>query len=139
MKIASEGQSGFPTERHSTASSLLAKFLPNQRVEHKMAAAKPSLRSKPSISYAESEGSTPSVPQTPEKSREGFVAIDAEEESEDELIKYVERKSSGRHSLRSRRSLIMSSKAAENAERKANKATHVSFLRSTGLYNYIHH
>lgn len=95
-----------------------------------MAAAKTSLRSKPFISYAESKGSAPSAPPTPEKSREEFVAVDAVEESEDELIKYVERKSSGRHSLRPRSSLTLSLKAAENGDRKSNKANDVSFYMS---------
>ena len=131
MQISSEGisSSGAPTVRRRTASSL-AKFLPNQRVEHKMAATKASVRSKPFISYAESNGSSPSAPLTPETSREAFVAVDTVEESEDELIKYIERKTSGRHSLRPRSSLTLSLKASENRDKKPNRATDVSFYIS---------
>lgn len=85
-----------------------------------MAAAK---RSKPSTSYAESNGPAPSAPPTLEKS---CVAVDTVEESEDELIKYVQRKSSGRHSLRPRSALTLSLKAAENGDRKPNNAADVS-------------
>lgn len=132
MQIPGEGLSSseIPTVRRSTASSLLAKFLPNQKVEHKMAAAKNSLRSKLSISYAESAGSIPSAHPTQGKSRGELVVVDAVEESEDELIKYVERKSSGRHRLRPRSSLTLSLKAAENGDRNSTKATDVSFYMS---------
>jgi len=95
--------------RH-TASSLLAKFLPNQRTEHKMSAAAHTLRTKAPVSYAESDESADS----PIVVRTAQYVVSSEEEAEDDEIIYTDRTSSGGHSLRARKSLNQSLKAYEN-------------------------
>lgn len=116
-----QDNSNSPSVWRSTASSILAKFLPNQNTEHKMAAGNHGLRTKTSISYAESDGSVNSPAQTPEKSRQSFVTIDGEDDVEDELdqIKYVER------TLRRRTTLAQSLKAAENGDKRTPQASQV--------------
>lgn len=69
------------TPGRTTASSILAKFLPNSSLHHKMN----SLRTKPKISYAESEGSQ-SEPQTPDAN---YRVVDLDEEDDDDDIQFV--------------------------------------------------
>jgi hypothetical protein len=130
MQAYKEGTSSTQSHsvRRSTASSLLARILPNQNIEHKMRSANHSLRRKAPVTYAESNGSAPSPVHTPAKpTRKSIIIID-EEQSEDELdqIVYAERKSSAGHSLRPRKSLILSAKAAENGDKTKSKSASVS-------------
>lgn len=113
--------------RRNTASSLLAKILPNQNIEHKMATASRSLKPK-GLSYAQYDGSGSSPPQTPERSSRRFTSVrDDKDQSADELdqIIYADRKSSAGHSLRPRKSLTLSVKAAQNGDKTKTKAASV--------------
>src|SRR4030088_3429167 len=88
-----------------TASSLIAKFLPNQNIEHKMAATDRTLRAKPRVSYAPSDSSA-----SPGSQSQDFVDLvgnDTEDdEDEDDEIQYEERKRSARRFSRPRKSLV---------------------------------
>jgi hypothetical protein len=106
MQAHKEGISGsqsYPARRN-TASSLLARILPNQKFEHKMAAANHTLKPK---AYAQYDGPG--------------------DQSADELdqIIYADRKSLAGHSLRPRKSLALSMKAAENGDKTKSKAASV--------------
>jgi hypothetical protein len=132
MQAHKEGNSGSQGRfvRRNTASSLLARILPNQNIEHKMATANHSLRPKAQVAYAQSDGSGSSPPQAPAKSSRKFIGVkDDKDQSADELdqIVYADRKSSAGHSLRPRQSLTLSIKAAENGDKAKSKAVSVCF------------
>lgn len=128
MQAQKEGAFGLQSHsvRQSKASSLLARILPNQNIEHKMASMNHSIRQKAPVAYAESNASDPSPVQTPVKPTRKSVTIN-DDQSEDELdqIVYAERKSSTGHSLRPRKSLTLSVKAAENGDKKNSKSASV--------------
>jgi hypothetical protein len=120
------GSQGQPA-RLNTASSLLARILPNQNFEHKMATATRGLKSR-GFSYAQYDGTGSSPPQTHERSTQNYISVrDDKDESADELdqIIYADRKSSAGHSLRPRKSLTLSVKAAENGDKTKFKAASV--------------
>ncbi|KAI9736385.1 MAG: hypothetical protein M1818_006118 [Claussenomyces sp. TS43310] len=104
-----------------TASSLLAKFLPNSPLHHKMTtAAVHSSRTRASASYAESEGSTPPS-QSPVKSTPRLIDL-IDDEDEDE-IQYTDRKSFAGHSLRSRKFLKKTLKPPGSADEPSSKGS----------------
>lgn len=115
--------------RH-TASSILAKFLPNQRTHHKMEAAGRSLRERAleQPSYAETDVSEDSsLPSTPIITSRADIQLGDELEAADEdEILYADRKSPAGHSLRPRQSLSLSLKASENGDKKATPISSVS-------------
>ncbi len=130
MQARKEGTSGSQgrSARRNTASSLLARILPNQNLEHKMATASRGLKSKAYVALTQYDGAGSSPPQTPERSSLKFTSVkDDKDQSADELdqIIYADRKSSAGHSLRPRKSLTLSAKAAENGDRTKSKAASV--------------
>ncbi|KAG9229328.1 ISWI chromatin-remodeling complex ATPase ISW2 [Amylocarpus encephaloides] len=132
--------------RRSATSSLLAKFLPEGKIEHKMDLQKGKDRtpkprsSRMNVSYAQSEGSsTKSTSSTPQKDRLFDLAKDDEddeedeesEHSEDELIEYAAtpRRITVKQFLRPRRA-NMSLKALENGD-PSSRRTRPAKSRST--------
>lgn len=107
--------------RH-TASSILAKFLPNQRTHHKMDAARPTLRERGQgqPSYAESDASVESsLPTTPVNGARSVIVLGDEiEADQDDEILYADRKSTAGHGLRPKKSLNLSLKAIENGDKR---------------------
>src|SRR5580658_2725931 len=92
--------------RRNTGSSLFARIFPKQNIEHKMATANHSPKSKTQVTYAQYDGPGSSPLQTPEKSSRKFITIkDDSDQSADELDQmiYADRKSSAGHSLRPRK------------------------------------
>lgn len=133
MQAHKEGISGPQgrSVRRNTASSLLARILPNQNIEHKMAATNHSLKPKAQVTYAQYDGPGSSPPQTPEKLGRKFTIVkDDRDQSADELdqIIYADRKSSAGHILRPRKSLTLSIKAAENGDKAKSKVASVCSL-----------
>lgn len=114
--------------RRNTVSSLFTRIFPNQNIEHKMATANHSLKPKAQVTYAQYDGPGSSPLQTPEKSSRKFIAIkDDSDQSADELdqIIYADRKSLAGHSLRPRKALTLSIKAAENGDKAKSKPASV--------------
>jgi hypothetical protein len=74
-----------------TASSLLAKFLPNKTIEHKMALTGPTLRENPRVSYATLDCSI-SLGSQSQDSNAGENESDEDEEEEDDEIQYEDHK-----------------------------------------------
>jgi hypothetical protein len=112
-KEATSGSRGHSVRRNS-AFSLLTRILPNQKIEHKMAEAIHGVTS------ARYDGSGSSPPQTPEKTgRKSTSVKEDRDQSADELDQniYADRKSSAGHSLRPRKALTLSIKAAENGDK----------------------
>jgi SNF2 family DNA or RNA helicase len=102
--------------RHETASSVLAKFLPNSPTTHKMNSTH-SLRMKAPISYTELEGSL-----SPLKTPQRKVIDLLDEEDSDDEIRFSQPRSSGR-SLRDRKSIGLSVKAIENASKRTPRSS----------------
>jgi hypothetical protein len=86
-----------------TASSLLAKFLPNKSTEHKMAASGPALRAKPRVSYAVSDSSASS--ESPSQDFVDLAADESEDDDEDDEIQYEKRKRPAGRALRPQKSV----------------------------------
>lgn len=120
MKAHKEGTFGSQGHyvRRNTASSLLARILPNQKIEHKMVAANHNLKPKAQVSYAQYDGPG--------------------DQSADELdqIIYADRKSSAGHSLRPRKSLTLSMKAIENGDKKSKAASVCLSLSCLSTFNF---
>ncbi len=120
MQAPTEGLAGSsrPSARRNTASSLLARILPNQNLEHKMAAAGHSLRAQMPISYTESDTSATSPFSSSARPSHISLIDGAERPDDEDQIQYNERRSSAGHSLRPRGALTQSIKAAENGDKK---------------------
>jgi len=112
-----------PTTPRRTASSLLQQFIPGVRTAHKMDEAS-SRRVHPTISYAESPGSTTQSPLKSPPYQQDVTTLDDDDDDEDELAEEEEEiqytTARNRSGLRDRK-INRSVKALENGDKSAKR------------------